>query len=203
MHNATIIELKRKLTTAERVASAEGADTSSTALNRTRSQCPSRERRLALLAYLEALTVSRATAYCELARVRQEMGRLAVLSYMHRACSRATGCRCNTYEAKCADEWKLPYPLPNISEIRAMEEQESQGRPVCPPGPVILHPGSIQESLRKLEGDLTDYQIQTLRTCATVDPIREARHIVASVDPEWILDLVPPGSRPESRNDAG
>jgi hypothetical protein len=202
MHNATIIELKRKLTTAERQVPTERADASSTALDRTRPQCPPRDRRLALLAYVEALTVSRATAFSELARVRQEMGRLAVLSYMHRAPSSAMGCRCNTYEAKCADEWNLTYPLPNILEIRAMEEQESQSRPVCPPGPVVFHPGSTQESLRKLESNLSDYQVQTLRRCATMDPVREARHIVASVDPELILDITPSVSRPETRNDA-
>jgi hypothetical protein len=95
-----------------------------------------------LTGLLEALTVSRAIAFSELARVRQEMGRLAVLSYMHRAHSSAMGCRCNTYEAKCAEMWNLTYQLPNILEIRAMEEQESQGRPVCPAGPVVFHPGS-------------------------------------------------------------
>jgi hypothetical protein len=120
-------------------------------------QCPPRDRRLALLAYIEALTVSRAIAFSELARVRQEMGRLAVLSYMHRTHSSATGCQCNTYEAKCAGEWNLTYPLPNILEIRAMEEQESQGRPVCPPGPVVFHPGLTQDSLRKLQGNLSNY----------------------------------------------
>jgi chromosome segregation ATPase len=104
MHNATIIELKQKLATAERQVPTERADVSSTALERTRPQCPPRDRRLALLAYVESLTVSRAIAFSELARVRQEMRRLAVLSYMHRAHSSATGCRCNTYEAKCAEE---------------------------------------------------------------------------------------------------
>jgi hypothetical protein len=131
------------------------------------------------------------------------MGRLAVLSYIHRAHSSATGCRCNTYEAKCAEELNLTYPLPNILEIRAMEEQESQGRPVCPPGPVVFHPGSTQDSLRKLEGNLSDYQVQTLRRCATMDPVREARHIVASVDPEWTLDITPSASQTEARDDTG
>jgi hypothetical protein len=59
MHNATIIELKRKLATAERQVPTERADVSSTALERTRRQCPPRDRRLALLAYVEALTNSR------------------------------------------------------------------------------------------------------------------------------------------------
>jgi hypothetical protein len=176
MHNATIIELKWKLATAKRQVPTERADVSSTALERTRPQRPPRNRRLALLAYVEVLTVSRAIAFSELARVRQEMGRLAVLSYMHQAHLSATGCRCNTYEAKCAEEWDLTYPLPNILEIRAMEEKESQGRPVCPPGPVVFHPGSTQDSLRKLVGNLSDYQVQTLRRCATMDPVCEARH---------------------------
>jgi hypothetical protein len=83
MHNATIIELKQKLATAERQVPTERADASSTALDRTRPQCPPKDRHLALLAYVEALTVSRAIAFSELARVRQEMGRL---SYMHRTC---------------------------------------------------------------------------------------------------------------------
>jgi hypothetical protein len=119
---------------------------------------------------------------------------------MHRSHSHATGCRCNAYKARCAEEWNIPFALPDILEIHAMEEQESQGQPVCPPGPVVFQPGNTQVSLQILAGNLTDYQVQTLRRCATMDSTREAQHIVASVDPEWTTDTDPPEDQPESRD---
>jgi hypothetical protein len=33
-----------------------------------------------------------------------------------------------------------------------------------------------------------------------MDPIREARHIVASVDPEWTADVDPPQDQPETQD---
>jgi hypothetical protein len=123
------------------------------------------------------------------------MGRLAVLSFMHCAHSRTTECDCIAHKARCAAEWGMPYALPDTVEILAMEEQESQGRPIDPPGPVLFQPPNTQDSLRMLAGTLTDYQIQSLRRCATLDPIHKAHHIVASVDPSWVGDNDTPEER--------
>jgi hypothetical protein len=106
MNNAWIIELRRRLALRDRQVSGTRSDdsTSSTTLDRTGPLRPPRDRRQALQAYVEALTVSCDVAFSELALVRQEMGRLATLSYMHRSHSQATGCGCNRFEAQCADE---------------------------------------------------------------------------------------------------
>jgi hypothetical protein len=84
MNNASIIELHRRLALRDHQVSGTRSDDSSTTLDRTGPLRPPRDRRQALQAYVEALTVSRAVAFSELALVPQEMGRLASLSYMHR-----------------------------------------------------------------------------------------------------------------------
>jgi hypothetical protein len=91
MNNASIIELRQRLALQDRQVLGARLDDSSTTLDRTGSLRPPRDRHQALQAYVEALTVSRAVAFSKLALVRQEMGRLATLSYMHRSHSRATG----------------------------------------------------------------------------------------------------------------
>jgi hypothetical protein len=164
-------------------------------LNTTKSVCCRR------MPYVEALTTSRATAFCELACVRQDMGCLGILSFVHHSHSHVTECDCNAHKARCAADWGMPYELPDTVEIRAMEEQESQGWPIDSSGPVVFQPPNTQDSQRRLSGTLTDYQIQTLRRCATLDPIHEARHIVASVDPTWVVDINSPESQQESRDD--
>jgi hypothetical protein len=85
MNNASIIELRRKLAFRDRQVSGARIDDSSTTLDRTGPLRPPRDRRQALQAYIEALTVSHTVAFSELALVRQEMGQLATLSYMHRS----------------------------------------------------------------------------------------------------------------------
>jgi hypothetical protein len=151
MRNAAIIELRWKLVFQERRASGPRVDVVITTPDRAGTLHPPRDRQHALQAYVVALTTSRAAAFCELACVRQEMGCLAILSFVHRSRSRATECDCNAHETRCAAKWGMLYELPDTVEIRAMEEQESQGRPIDPPGPVVFQ----RPDLRRLSGTLT------------------------------------------------
>jgi hypothetical protein len=79
-----------------------------------------------------------------------------------------------------------------------MEEQESQGRPVCPPGPVVFQPGNSPNLGRKSHG----LPSTAFKEMCYLESDLEARHIVASVDPEWTADANSPQDQPETQDDA-